>query len=177
MAGARVFVGIDPGVTGAVAILERAPSRLYMPYVIDVPSVEIKVGARRRREINLPVLGDLIKRIIYRDDNRVVAIEQVGTMPTDGRVGAFSFGKGYGIWLMGLAMVEIEPVEVSPLRWKRYWGILGADKNASREKARELWPAASEKLKRVKDHNRAEALLIAEWLRRNAETTSSLAVG
>ena len=48
--------------------------------------------------------------------------------------------------------------------WKRAMG-LSQDKAASLDKARLLFPDAS--LDRKKDHNRAEALLIAEYGRRH----------
>ncbi|MDO8605136.1 MAG: hypothetical protein Q7R40_01240, partial [Phaeospirillum sp.] len=51
--------------------------------------------------------------------------------------------------------------------WKRTLGLLKADKAASRARAVELYPEVAGRLTRVKDHGRAEALLLAEWLRRS----------
>ncbi len=45
------------------------------------------------------------------------------------------------------------------MKWKRLQGLVKKDKEAARLKAQRLFPWAS--LKRKKDHNRAEALLIA----------------
>ena len=60
---------------------------------------------------------------------------------------------------------------VEPRAWQRFVGLAGKGKE-SRERgalpaavltARELYPAAAHDLQRVKDHNRAEALLIAHY--------------
>jgi len=52
---------------------------------------------------------------------------------------------------------------VTPQKWKKEMGLT-ADKNESLEMARKLWPNAP--LTRKMDNGRAEALLMAEWLRR-----------
>jgi hypothetical protein len=52
---------------------------------------------------------------------------------------------------------------VTPQKWKKDLK-LDSDKNKSLALARELWPLAP--LERKKDNGRAEALLMAEWLRR-----------
>lgn len=62
-----------------------------------------------------------------------------------------------------VALLGISYREVSPSVWKRGMGLDG-DKERSRALARSLWPAAP--LGRKRDHGRAEALLLAEWLRR-----------
>jgi crossover junction endodeoxyribonuclease RuvC len=47
--------------------------------------------------------------------------------------------------------------------WKKHHGLIGTEKAASLELARSLWPEAPLKLK--KDHNKADALLMALWLK------------
>jgi hypothetical protein len=63
---------------------------------------------------------------------------------------------------------------VRPAQWKKEMGVAkqrGEDADAGKEKAlelaRELFPAAP--LSRRKDHNRAEALLLAHWLKTREE--------
>jgi hypothetical protein len=53
---------------------------------------------------------------------------------------------------------------VEPRVWKRVMGVT-SDKLTSLALARSLWPEAP--LARVKDHGVAEALLLAEYLRRS----------
>jgi hypothetical protein len=54
---------------------------------------------------------------------------------------------------------------VTPQRWKKLMGVT-ADKNTSRQLAINLWPDQAHLFARVKDVDRAEAALIAEWYRR-----------
>lgn len=92
-----------------------------------------------------------------------VAVEAVHSMPRDGVRQAFSFGTSYGA-VLGLAQRLKSPlVLVTPAKWKKDLGLT-SNKNDSLEMARNLWPTAP--LARKKDNGRAEALLIAEWLRK-----------
>ena len=75
----------------------------------------------------------------------------------------FNFGYGYGLWMGMLylrffAQPELEHriVTVSPLRWKRYFGLLGCDKAASIRKARQRFGIKGEL-----NEGCAEALLLA----------------
>ena len=92
-----------------------------------------------------------------------IVVEAVHSMPRDGVRQAFSFGTSYGA-VLGLAQRFRAPWHfVSPRVWKRAME-LDNDKDKSLALARELWPTAP--LARKKDNGRAEALLMAEWLRR-----------
>lgn len=92
-----------------------------------------------------------------------VVVEAVHSMPAQGVASSFKFGMAYG---GALAMAERFNCPwhlVSPQKWKKDMG-LSSDKNDSLELAREIWPIAP--LLRKLDNGRAEALLLAEWLRR-----------
>ena len=92
-----------------------------------------------------------------------VVVEAVHSMPRDGVRQAFSFGTSFGA-VIGLAQRFRAPWHfVSPRQWKSDMGLT-SDKNESLAMARELWPTAP--LKRKMDNGRAEALLMAEWLRK-----------
>jgi crossover junction endodeoxyribonuclease RuvC len=60
-----------------------------------------------------------------------------------------------------LACCEIPLTIVEPSVWKRAPKLYGADKETSRQRVLELFPAAHALLARKKDHGRAEAALIA----------------
>ena len=84
-------------------------------------------------------------------------------MPGQGVASTFAFGRAVGA-IQGL--LDLLPWSVTlaePRVWKKTMGLT-ADKASSLLAARSLWPEAP--LKRVKDHGAAEALLLAEWLRR-----------
>jgi crossover junction endodeoxyribonuclease RuvC len=75
--------------------------------------------------------------------------------------------RGFGL-LEGVATVvpHSTVIKIPPRRWQKWWGIKKADKEFSRELASEHFPVYADRLARKKDHNRAEALLIAEYTRR-----------
>ena len=84
-------------------------------------------------------------------------------MPGQGVASTFKFGRAVGaIDAVADMMFGVWHI-VSPQRWKKSMGVT-QDKMKSLNLARELWPNAP--LSRMKDHGRAEALLIAEYLRR-----------
>jgi crossover junction endodeoxyribonuclease RuvC len=144
-------LGIDPGMRGAVAVIN--PGGLATIWDAD---------GSPGRAVCQAVWS------IYGEDNWVAIIEQVHAMPGQGVTGVFSFGKAYGEALGALCALGVtEPNFVSPQRWKKYFG-LGREKYASLELARELFTCATEAglLKLKKHHDRAEALLIAEYGRR-----------
>ena len=57
--------------------------------------------------------------------------------------------------------------DVTPVRWKKtLMDGMAKEKEASVAKALQLWPQVGHLLKRRKDHNRADAMLLAEYGRR-----------
>jgi hypothetical protein len=67
--------------------------------------------------------------------------------------------KNYGILLGICAGLQIRCTEIAPASWKRrVMSGMGKDKGASIIRARELYPEI--RLNRVKDHGKADALLV-----------------
>ena len=52
---------------------------------------------------------------------------------------------------------------VRPAKWKKYFGLINAEKDASRTKAIEMFPYFSSQLSKKKDSNKADAILIASF--------------
>jgi crossover junction endodeoxyribonuclease RuvC len=144
----RCILGIDPGISGAIAFyFPGIPSR--------VAAEDIPVAAG---EINAAGLAARIRRM--RPD--VAVIERVGAMPGQGVASMFKFGAAYGTVCGVLAALEIPTRRVAPVVWKKHFR-LPADKEASRALALRLFPATAEHFARKKDHGRAEAALIARY--------------
>lgn len=74
----------------------------------------------------------------------------------------FRFGRAYGASLGVLAALRVPTHLVSATKWKRLFG-LDADKEKSRPLALRLWPDRSDLFGRKRDHNRAEAALLARY--------------
>ncbi len=153
-------VGIDPGLTGAVAHLSDSGEVLAL---IDTPTA--KVGTK-----TVYLAGEmarLIRRLTADDDALAAILEDVHPMPKQGVVSTGSIMRCMGLWEGILAAYAIPYELVSPQRWKKVMmNGMGKDKDASRIKALQLFPGVSSRLERKKDHGRAEALLIAEYRRR-----------
>jgi crossover junction endodeoxyribonuclease RuvC len=99
---------------------------------------------------------------LHGDDVEVV-VETVHSMPKQGVASSFKFGVAYGGAVALAERLNCVWHMVTPQVWKKALK-LDSDKNKSSALARELWPYAP--LFRKKDNGRAEALLMAYWLRK-----------
>lgn len=155
-----MIIGIDPGLTGAVAFVWDG---LYL--VLDIPTMANGKGSSKvKQQVNASALKSMILRNIEDDDGHIgpcsVFMERVSSMPGQGVASMFSMGDTFGC-IRGVCAAMGLPVEiVTPQSWKKHYH-LGSDKEVIRAKAIELFPLAE--LGRKKDHNRAEALLIARY--------------
>ena len=150
-------IGIDPGASGAVAILERDGSLVQ---VFEMPAVEVKVGKAMKRRVSPEMLAAELR--LYNVSGTVAFIEQVAAMPGQGVSSMFAFGESFGLAKGVLAGLAIPVQTVLPGKWKRALA-LNAGKDASRAKAAALWPQHAGEFRRVKDDGKAEAALIAHW--------------
>ena len=146
------ILGIDPGASGALTLLQ--PDRSCR--VIDLPMLDVKP----RRVLDLAALADIFDDLaVHRP---VVWMELVGPRPTDGTVGAFSFGGMFWGLRSMIAAHRLVLELVAPVKWRRAVGLrAGDDKDASRARASQLLPHASRNWPLVKHHDRAESALIA----------------
>ena len=84
-------------------------------------------------------------------------------MPGQGGTSMFNFGQSYGV-IKGICSAMQLPIHfVRPTKWKKYFNLINTSKDASRTRAIEIFPRVSEKLKRKKDTNKADAILIASY--------------
>jgi hypothetical protein len=145
-------IGIDPGLSGAVAILGPDGS---LEVLADLPIIrDAKLAWVDGSALQSLILGALEGRCAH------AIVERVSSMPAQGIASAFQFGVGFGSILGVLQALHIRIELVTPAVWKRSYG-LGKDKHASLHKARLLFPTAE--LHLAKHDGRAEALLIAQW--------------
>lgn len=148
-----VVVGIDPGLTGAIAVLGADGNFIS---VEDMPALGGFVSGKLLADLLMPFTWD------------VAVVERVHSMPSQGVASSFTFGRALGVVEGVLGALGVRVLWAPPGTWKRSWGLIGKDKNASRLLALERWPEAADRLKRKKDNGRAEALLIAAWGRTQA---------
>lgn len=155
-----IYIGIDPGLSGAVAVLNGEGA---VCCIHDTPTLTVE-GEKTKRKYNVPAMAALLEGI---HDGVLVVLENVHSMPKQGVASSFTFGMGLGLW-MGIIGAFQLPLEMpSPQRWKKEMlADQGKEKDASRFKAIQLFPSVADQLNRVKDDGRAEALLMAEYGRR-----------
>lgn len=152
---AHAFLGIDPGLSGAIALY--VPSEDTM-LIGDVPVHELKRNGKTRREVDVHALAAMIADCAPYKPH--VWIEHVSAMPGEGAVGAFTFGKVVGL-LTGVCIASGLVLErVTPSVWKKAMGVT-ADKDGTRARASALLPAHASKWPLKKHDGRAEAALIA----------------
>jgi hypothetical protein len=165
-----IVIGIDGGLTGAVAFLSHARA-----VVEDIPTVPMEGGAITRR-VHGPSLRTLIRQHCPIDVPILVVIEELSTGGM-GRGNAMAVGSQFrtrGTIECVLEMLGLDVQAVTPQRWKKMYGLVGDRKSLKKPgkkdslaMARELYPELGQtSLRLALHHNRAEAVLIAHWARK-----------
>ena len=144
-------IGIDPGLGGAVAFLPEHR-------IVDTPVAMI---GTKRSYLPLEMARVLS---MYKGEKTLAVLEKQQAMPKQGVSSTFSIGQGFGIWLGILGAFEIPYLIVRPQEWKQEMlKGMSKEKGAAIKRAQELFPGLGHMLTRVKDHDRAEALLMAQY--------------
>jgi len=146
-----IYVGVDPGFSGAWGMVDH-----HGKYVSCGDMLH------DGRHIDTRMVHAEMSQALDKQDAEFV-IEFVHAMPQQGVSSTFKFGVAYGAAISILQRFNSTFHAVPPRVWKKAM-VLDNDKDKSLALARELWPTAP--LARKKDNGRAEALLMAEWLRR-----------
>jgi crossover junction endodeoxyribonuclease RuvC len=145
----KAWLGIDPGKTGCAALIYDEGQEL-----LDWPG-------------SPALVVDKLTDWKFDYEVRLAALESVHAMPKQGVTSVFHFGENFGIWQGILAALGFPFLMPRPREWQK--GLVrpsdGPDtKSRSLAVARRLFPDAP--LTRKKDHNRADALLLAWWSRK-----------
>ena len=150
-------IGIDPGASGAVAILKKTGQLVH---VFEMPAVEVISGGKAKRRVSPEMLAAELQ--LYADQGAIAYVEQVGAMPGQGVSSMFAFGEAFGLARGVLAGLKVRTYTVTPAVWKKSLQ-LNSGKDGSRAKAAQFWPDQAQEFSRVKDDGKAEACLIAEY--------------
>ena len=142
----KVYVGIDPGKSGALCVIEDKFIKAY-----PCPN-------------NVEDMGLLFAMAISVNKTKTVAayIEKVWARPTDAKGSIWKFAENYGVWKGIAGAYEIELIEVSPQKWIKYFETPKLEKSRRkrylRDKARSMYPD----IKKV-TLKTADAILIASY--------------
>jgi Holliday junction resolvasome RuvABC endonuclease subunit len=167
-----IVIGIDPGLTGGVAMLHGSQAEVW-----DTPSKLVEVNGKTKRRIDAPALARLIDKAVncldpHREARAFVELAQAS--PRMGVSSAFAYGQAFGLVVGVLAHLDVPVQTVPAAQWKRGMGLakkgsreLGRDeereKGSALDLARRLYPQLADELGRIKDNGRADALLLAHW--------------
>lgn len=159
------MIGIDPGLTGAVAAIDHRGLRALH----DMPTMARSAGgASVSHQVNAAALANILQELAAEHDKNevLILIERVSGMPKQAMGSTFSLGLTAGL-IEGAAAARGYAHElVAAPTWKKHHGIRAPKqptlaKEQARAIAQRLYPAAELHLK--KHHNRAEAILIARY--------------
>ena len=112
------IIGIDPGLSGAIAILEEHK----VLNIFDMPVMS--EGKKNKRQLNSAQLVNIIKENTINNENTSVIVEQVNAMPGQGVTSMFNFGQSFGV-IKGICAAMQPPMHlVRPAKWKKYFNLL-----------------------------------------------------
>ena len=148
-----MIVGIDPGFSGAVALVDD----VMLWEVVPMPITDDEI----RRVDGAALATTLYEWQTVHGVSHAV-VERVASRPGQGVVSTFNFGMSYGVVLGVLDAFGFDISYVRPQDWKKHFN-LGSDKTESRAVAVDLWPDFVSEFARVKDDGKAEAALIAMY--------------
>ena len=149
-----IFIGIDPGLNGAIAFLDTEKGHLS---VLDMPVLELIRNGKAKREVSAHGLASVFT---LAENVSHAVLERVGAMPGQGVTSVFSFGRSVGLVEGVLAARGITASIVTPQAWQKAAGVRGG-KDGSRQRAMELFPNYAGLFARKKDDGRADAACMA----------------
>ena len=165
-----MFIGVDCGLdSGAVGVISQ-DGKYIDCFMIENdrpskskrnPDTELKKDTGR---IDVKKLFDRI--LAFESKDSFYVIEDVFIMPNQSATAQAKYMRAVGAIETAFKLSATDSnkiILVKPAQWKRDMS-LSKEKELSLDLARKLFPEAP--LSRKKDHNLAEALLLAEWLRR-----------
>jgi len=160
-----IIIGIDPGVSGAICILNNGKiTEIYeMPTMID--------GKKNKKQVNGAEVTNIINKEIINEKEAKVVIEHVSAMPGQGVTSMFNFGQSFGVLKGICAALKLPVYFIRPVKWKKYFNLINTEKDASRTKVIEVFPYISSKISKKKDANKADAILIARFFHETSENS------
>jgi hypothetical protein len=167
----RHYMGIDPGVNGAIVVINDVGQLLCCH---DIPTYSPKAGSSAKR-IDLTALwaiftGFRVEYMFKPEDTLFATLEQMPTAveSKQGAMATIAKGRNEAYCEMSLAIAEIPYQKVYPVSWKA--GLnLGKDKKVVVQDAIARWPSHQQLFRGPRGglfHDRAEAALLAEYGRR-----------
>ena len=121
-------IGIDPGLSGAIAILENNK----VLNLFDIPVMS--EGKKNKRQLNSALLVSLLKENIKNDEEVAVVVEQVNAIPGQEVTSMFNFGQTFGAIKGICAALDLPIFFVRPSKWKKHFELINSSKTQAERK-------------------------------------------
>ena len=154
------YVGVDGGMTGAIAVWHPATNALRL---YNIPRTIRQVNRKDHFVVDPDLLLTILALELKGVDAKVWVEAGIGEKRQAANA-AYNYGfTNGGVW-MAIRSLTSNAELIYPIVWKRHMMLVGKDKEASRNKARVMFgPANAHLLDKKGDHNKAEAALIARY--------------
>lgn len=153
----KTIIGVDPGVNGGMCVMDVGSQTDEIGTILALYSFS-------GRTVDQVVEAMKFEAKFHPGP---VYLEKVHSMPTDGHVGAFTFGKVYGGLLFGFKCLGLQTYSPTPQLWmQRMECMTGGNKMVTLNKAKAMWPHILEGKTKAWGLSVADAMLIAEYGRR-----------
>lgn len=149
-----VVLGVDPGLTGGLAVIQSGPRPTILG-AYEIPTV----GEKAKRRVSVHDVLQILRSWPQGIDHAF--IERAQAMPDQGSSSGFAYGRAVGALEAAVEAFLIPITIIEPTAWKKASNLAKADKEASRQRAIQLFPDSAGFFPRKKDHGLAEAALIA----------------
>jgi crossover junction endodeoxyribonuclease RuvC len=146
------YLGIDPGLSGALAIVETINGVPVLVDAVDMPST----GSGAKARVDIIAAAEWIAK----HAPSMAYVERAQAFPGQGASSGFSYGRAVGAIEAVVALCSIPMILVEAAAWKKRLHLPGKDKEGARQRALQLFPSQHVLLSRKRDHGRAEAALI-----------------
>ena len=158
----KIYMGMNPTEINKDASAENL--KTFAELGINKFGIQCMVGSGNLDQAHfIEVLSAIMDQTKFQKKDIIVVIEQVSAMPGQGVTSMFNFGQSFGVLKGICSAMQLSMYFVRPAKWKKYFGLIKTEKDASRTKVIEIFPYISSQLFRKKDSNKADAVLIASF--------------
>lgn len=148
----RYVIGLDPGVSGAIAVVNTRGDLVdsFQLPVMPAPS------ASTRKIVDPIAFRSAVEGWCV--PGSIATVEWVWGQNTQSRTSAFSFGNASGMAVAVLILLRLQYHFVTPQQWKKHFRLIGKQKKAAIPEVSRLYPDVE-----VENHNIADAILITRF--------------
>lgn len=164
----RPVIGIDPGLSGGIAVIDLDARRILGAN--DIPTIgddsKKRVDALAIKKWLVPFMNFGIRAAYCERASAMPSIPgKDGKRRDAGAASAFNYGRGVGYLEAVFVMLELPLLHVEARGWSQHFQLASGEdkKERSRQLVLQRYPAAHELFELKKHHGRAEAVLIAEF--------------